>query len=95
MLGRNLRLEIKGSGVRVTEICPGRVTTEIFDVSSDDPEFVAKMKDTGMQELKPEDVANAIIYALDTPWHVNISLLEIVPTEQAYSGTVLTPSRHS
>lgn len=95
MLGRNLRLEIKGSGVRVTEICPGRVVTEIFDVSSNDPEFVAKIKDTGIQELQPEDVADAIIYALDTPWHVNISLLEIVPNEQAYGGTVLTPARQS
>jgi 3-hydroxy acid dehydrogenase/malonic semialdehyde reductase len=95
MLGRNLRLEIAGSGVRVTEICPGRVTTDFFDASSDDPQFIAKMMETGIQELQPEDVADAIIYVLDTPWHVNISLLEIVPNEQAYGGTVLTPLRRS
>ena len=57
--------------------------------------FVAKTKDTGTHELQPEDVADAIIYALDTHWHVNVSLLEIVPNEQAYGGTVLTPARQS
>ena len=91
MLGPNLRLELKGSGVRVTEICPGRVDSEIFDVAFDDPAEAARIKDTGIEELLPEDVADAIVYALDTPWRVNISTIEIVPNEQAYGGTHLAP----
>jgi NADP-dependent 3-hydroxy acid dehydrogenase YdfG len=91
MLGPNLRLELRGSGVRVTEICPGRVDSEIFDVAFDDPAEAARIKDTGIEELRPEDVADAIVYALDTPWRVNISTIEIVPNEQAYGGTHLAP----
>lgn len=91
MLGPNLRLELKGSGVRVTEICPGRVDSEIFDAAFDDPAESARVKDTGIEEVRPEDVADAIVYALDTPWRVNISMIEIVPNEQAFGGTHLAP----
>jgi NADP-dependent 3-hydroxy acid dehydrogenase YdfG len=90
-LGPNLRLELRGSGVRVTEVCPGRVDTEIFDVAIDDPAVAAKVKDTGIEELRPEDIADAILYVLDTPWRVNISTLEIVPNEQTYGGMQLAP----
>ena len=91
MLGPNLRLELKGSGVRVTEICPGRVDSEIFDAAFDDPAESARVKDTGIEEVRPEDVADAIVYALGTPWRVNISMIEIVPNEQAFGGTQLAP----
>ncbi len=91
MLGPNLRLELQGSGVRVTEICPGRVATEFFDVAFDDPAAAAKVKDTGIEDLRPEDISDAILYALDTPWRVNISTLEIVPNEQSYGGMTLAP----
>ena len=91
MLGPNLRLELRGSGVRVTEVCPGRVETEIFDASFDDPAVAAKVKDSGIEDLQPEDIADAILYALDTPWRVNISTLEIVPVEQSYGGLHMAP----
>ena len=91
MLGPNLRLELRGSGVRVTEVCPGRVETEIFDASFDDPAVAAKVKDSGIEDLQPEDIADAILYALDTPWRVNISTLEIVPNEQSYGGLHMAP----
>ncbi len=90
-LSQNLRLELQGSGVRVTEICPGRVATEIFDRSIDDPEKLEKVKDTGIQELEAGDVADAIVFALDAPWRVNVSTIEIVPTEQAYGGMAFAP----
>lgn len=92
LLGQNLRLELRGSGVRVTEVCPGRVQTEIFDVAFDDPAMAAKVKDTGIEELAPEDIADAILYVLDVPWRVNISTLEIVPNEQTYGGMHLVPA---
>lgn len=91
MLGPNLRLELRGSGVRVTEICPGRVESEIFDTAFDDPALAAKVKDTGIQDLQPEDIADAILYVLDRPWRVNISTLEIAPNEQTYGGMNLSP----
>lgn len=91
LLSRNLRGELRGSGVRVTEICPGRVATEFFDAGIDDPQARAKMKNTGITELTSEDVADAILYALNTPWHVNISNIEMAPLEQTYGAAVFTP----
>lgn len=92
MLGPNLRLELQGTGVRVTEICPGRVATEIYDAAFDDPETSAAIKKTGINDLKPEDVADAIVYALNAPQRVNVSSIEIVPTEQSYGGMHLVPT---
>lgn len=91
LLSQDLRLELAGTGVRVTEICPGRVTTEFYDVAIDDPDRVAEIKDHGCVELLPSDIADAIVYALGAPWRVNVSLMEIQPTEQTYGGATFTP----
>ncbi len=90
-LSRDLRQELQGTGVRVTEINPGRVATEFYDVAIDDPQARAKMKDTGIEEVTPADVAASIVHVLDAPWRVNISQLEIVPTEQTYGGSQFSP----
>lgn len=83
---RDLRNELSGSGVRVSEINPGRVSTEFYEVAIDDEERRAKAQDTGITVLHPDDVAASIIHMVDAPWHVNISQLEIVPQEQIYGG---------
>ena len=90
-LSRDLRQELRGTGIRVTEINPGRVSTEFYDVAIDDPAERAKMTDTGIEEVTPADVAASIVHVLDAPWRVNISQLEIVPTEQSYGGSQFTP----
>ena len=92
-LSQDLRMELQGTGVRVTEINPGRVTTEFYDVAVDDPEERAVLTDTGIDEVTPTDVAASILHTLDAPRHVNISLLEIVPTEQTYGGSQFAPLR--
>lgn len=90
-LSRDLRLELRGTGIRVTEINPGRVTTEFYDVAIDDESARAATKTTGIEEVTPADVAASIVHVLDAPRHVNISQLEIVPTEQVYGGSAFTP----
>ena len=90
-LSRDLRQELQGTGIRVTEINPGRVTTEFYDVAIDDADARADMQDTGIEEVTPADVAASIVHVLDAPWRVNISQLEIVPTEQSYGGSQFTP----
>jgi NADP-dependent 3-hydroxy acid dehydrogenase YdfG len=94
-LSRDLRGELKGLGVRVSEINPGRVTTEFYEVAIDDTEQRAKAQNTGITELSPSDVAASVIHVLDAPWHVNISQLEIVPVEQVYGGYVFAPEDRS
>ncbi len=86
-LSTNLRLELRGTGVRVTEICPGRVSTEFYDVAITDPVQRSATKDSGVDEVTADDVADAIVYALGVPAHVNINRIELQPTEQTYGGS--------
>ncbi len=93
LLSQNLRVELQGSGVRVTEICPGRVATEFFQVAVG--EEAAKKAYEGFEILVPADIADAILYALDAPWRVNIGTIELTPTEQHVGGVTITPvERH-
>lgn len=92
-ISQNLRFELSGSGLRVTEICPGRVASEFYAAAAGDPGKLAAMGGSGITELAPEDVASAILYAIDTPHHVNISLIELLPTEQAVGGVRAEPTQ--
>lgn len=92
LLNQNLRIELRGTGIRTTEICPGRVKSEFFDVSIKDPEKAAKVKETGTQDLESEDIADAIMFALDAPWRMNVSTIEIQPTEQTFGGSAFHPA---
>ncbi|MGG5808250.1 SDR family oxidoreductase [Falsiroseomonas sp. CW058] len=86
MLSRQLRIDAFGRRVRVTEICPGRVATDIFaHVHGDTPETRAKFID-GYELPEASDVAEAIAFAVAAPVAVNIGHLEITPTLQVPGG---------
>ena len=82
----NLRLELRGTGIRVTEICPGRVATEFYDVAITDPQRRAQSKDSGIEEITAHELADTILYAINVPAHININRIELQPTEQTYGG---------
>ncbi|MBL1114328.1 SDR family oxidoreductase [Streptomyces sp. 110] len=85
-LSRQLRVDAYGRRVRVTEICPGRVETEIFGRLLGDMEEARRRYYDGYESLKPEDIADAIEYAVGSPRHVNIGHVEILPTFQVPGG---------
>ncbi len=89
LASQNLRLNLLGTGVRMTEICPGRVVTEFLVQAAG--EEAARQTYGQFDELKPEDIADTIMFAVDAPWHVNLSTIEIVPTEQAFGGVQIQP----
>ena len=91
VLSMDLRLELQAAGIRVTEICPGRVRTEFYDAALDHPKERQRAKDSGIEELTSEDIAASVIYALDAPWRVNVNRIELQPTEQIYGGLQFTP----
>ena len=86
MLSRQLRIDAFGKRVRVTEICPGRVATDIFaHVHGDSAEVRARFID-GFELPEAADIANAIAFAIAAPTAVNIGHMEITPTLQVPGG---------
>lgn len=90
LISQNLRIELRGTGVRVSEICPGRVTTEFFDVAVPNP-APGVVKTPPIRCLEAGDIAAAILYAVQAPAHVNISTIELQPTEQSFGGGQFDP----
>jgi NADP-dependent 3-hydroxy acid dehydrogenase YdfG len=82
---QNLRYELVGSGIRVSEICPGRVDTEFYDPSTGNIE-ANQLGSVPFQALDPKDVADCVAFALLAPLHVNISTIELLPSAQAVGG---------
>lgn len=85
----SLRVDFSGCGLRFTTVDPGMVTTEFSRVRFQGDEARAQKVYAGMTPLTPEDVADAIVYALTRPTHVNIGEIVMWPTDQA-STTLVT-----
>ncbi len=68
-MGEAARLELNGTGVRVTLIEPGMVSTEFFDNPVQDA-------------LEADDIARAILFAVGQPPHVDVNELLVRPTMQ-------------
>ncbi|MEO9319993.1 MAG: SDR family oxidoreductase [Nitrososphaera sp.] len=82
-LSEGLRQELsQRSNVRVTCIEPGVVATELTNTITDKSleSFVASTKK--MEALQASDIANAILYAVESPPHVNINEVLVRPTSQ-------------
>ena len=90
LICQNLRLELQGSGVRVTEICPGRVMSGFFEANLPNEEAIREAS-TGFTLMQPEDIAEAVVYAIAAPWRVNVACIELQATEQATGGVQIAP----
>jgi NADP-dependent 3-hydroxy acid dehydrogenase YdfG len=76
-----LRVELAEHGIKVTEIAPGLVDTDVFG-SVDHPEVIAAYRDRGYKPLRPEDVASAIVGALSTADNACPDVIELNPVLQ-------------
>jgi serine 3-dehydrogenase len=87
-LNRGLRLDLKGGPVRVTTVDPGMVETEFSLVRFRGDEERAGAVYEGMTPLRPEDVAETILWCLTRPPHVNVEEVVLWPTDQASATLV-------
>lgn len=105
---QGLRAECVGTGVRVTELLPGDVRTNLVMTNSD-KEAAEKVgvainqlvggdgKFDQMSVLNPRDIADAVVYALTAPPHVGVHQVVIEPVNQMWGDATsldikMTPS---
>jgi len=81
----NLRCDLLGTGVRVTDIAPGMAETEFTLVRTKGNQDASDKLYRGTTPLTAEDIAEQIFYVATLPDHININRLEVMPTRQAWS----------
>jgi len=86
----NLKADLVGTGVRVTDLEPGLVGGSEFSTVrfGGDAEKAASVY-AGTTPLSPEDIAEAVAWVVGLPPHVNINRLEMMPTCQGPGPLVI------
>ncbi|KAM4701669.1 dehydrogenase/reductase SDR family member 11 isoform 1-T1 [Discoglossus pictus] len=80
--GVRQELREEKSHIRVTSISPGLVETEFaYRLFDNDPSIAEKLY-SSIRCLEGVDIANAVMYALGTPAHVQVHEVIVRPTEQ-------------
>ena len=82
----NLRSDLQGTGVRVTNIEPGMAESEFSVVRFAGDKSKADADYQGVDPMKPEDIADTIFWVLNQPPHMNINRIEMMPVNQAFAG---------
>jgi 3-hydroxy acid dehydrogenase/malonic semialdehyde reductase len=81
----NLRSDLLGTAVRATLVEPGMAETEFSLVRfGGDAARAAKVYE-GVTPLSGADVAEAVLWAVSLPPHVNVNAVELMPVQQAFS----------
>ena len=84
-LSKGMRIDLLGTGVKVTEIRPGKVETEFSIIRFHGDKEKADKVYEGIRPLTGEDIARTILWAVTQPAHVNIDEVVVTPISQACS----------
>ena len=82
-INNGMRMDLNGTGVKVSQVCPGLVETEFSLVRFKGDEDRAKTTYQGFEALQAEDIADLIRFIVNRPAHVNIADTLILPAAQA------------
>lgn len=86
----NLRADLAATSVRVSCIEPGLSSgTEYSNVRFKGDDAKVEKVYEGVQALNPDDIAEAIYWVGTLPTHVNINVMELMPVQQSFGGTVI------
>jgi len=80
---RTLRLELSGTGLRVSSVDPGLAETEFSVVRFKGDQARASKVYDGIHPLKAEDIAEILVWVASRPDHVNIDEMLVKPVDQA------------
>jgi NADP-dependent 3-hydroxy acid dehydrogenase YdfG len=82
----NLRADLFGSNVRVTNIEPGMAETEFSLVRFKGDEKRADQTYAGITPMSAEDIAETIFWSCTLPRHLNINRMQMMPIMQSFAG---------
>ena len=85
----NLIADLQGTPVRVTNIEPGLAETEFSKVRFHWDETKADKVYKGTEPLTAADIAEAIMWSVERPAHVNVNRIEIMPVCQSFGPMVI------
>jgi 3-hydroxy acid dehydrogenase/malonic semialdehyde reductase len=83
-LSQNLKADLIGTRVRVTNIEPGMVETEFSLVRFKGDTSRAQATYAGMEPLTAHDIADIVLWTVTRPSRVNINVVEVMPVDQAF-----------
>lgn len=81
----NLRSDVQGKNIRVTNIEPGLTETEFSLVRFKGDENKAAQPYAGAKAMNAEDIAESIFWTTTLPAHVNVNRLQLMATTQAFA----------
>lgn len=81
----NLRCDLLGTGVRVTDLAPGIAETEFTLVRTKGNQSASDNLYRGTTPLTAQDIAEHMFYIATLPNHINVNRVEVMPTRQAWS----------
>ncbi len=81
LFSENLRCDLLGTNVRVTNLEPGVVDTEFFQVRAKGEKVAMKI-----EPITPEEMAEMIFWLVHQPLNVNVNSLEVSPIKQAWGN---------
>lgn len=83
---RGMRMDVLGSGVKISEVDPGMVETEFSEVRFHGDKAAAEAVYQGVTPLQAADIANVVTWVANQPPHVVIADVLVYPLDQAGSG---------
>ncbi|WP_263140870.1 SDR family oxidoreductase [Pseudomonas sp. RIT-PI-AD] len=89
----NLRNDLVGTGVRVTDLEPGMCESEFSLVRFGGDQARYDATYAGAEPIQPGDIAETIFWILNQPAHININSLELMPVSQSWAGFAVDRSR--
>ena len=81
----NLRCDLLGTSVRVSEIVPGHVQTDLYRTSIANNQAQAALYD-GYRPIQPEHIARIVDDVIALSVYVDVARVEVFPTDQATGG---------
>lgn len=82
----NMRADLIGTKIRVSNIEPGMCNTEFSEIRFFGDKLKAQNVYKGVHALSADDIAETIDWVISRPSHVNINTISLMPIQQAFSG---------